>query len=108
MEKRAIPKHITNSTRKWVKSVLLDYQIEDSEFNLLILAAETLDRANAARAVVDKLGLTCNNRYGEIRTRPEVTIERDCKDLYRRLLRELNLSETPEESRPPRLGYGGK
>lgn len=108
MDKRKIPKHLSKQAQLWVKSVLSDYELEDSAYNLLVLAAETLDRANEARAIIDKEGLTCSNRYGEIRTRPEVTIERDCKDLYRRLLRELNLSETPEDSRPPNLKYGAR
>jgi hypothetical protein len=40
--------------------------------------------------------------------RPEVQIERDSRISFARLIRELNLSEAPDEKRIPGLKFGGK
>lgn len=108
MNKRTIAKHLTTSTRKWVKSVTDDYELLDHQYHLLILATEALDRSELARREIQKHGMTYQDRANMPKSRPEVLIERDSKDLFRRLLRELNLSEVVEDSRPARLGYGGK
>jgi hypothetical protein len=106
--KPTIPKHLEPPTRKWVKSVLDDYELEDHHIHLLILAAEALDRSNAARKLIDEHGMVYFDKAGQPKPFPAVIIERDAKDLFRRLLRELNLSEGGEENRPPGLKYGGK
>ena len=108
MKKKAIPQHLAASTRKWVKSVCDNYELEDHQFHLLILAGEALDRSEQARLEIQANGMTFDDKAGQPKPRPEVAIELSCKDLFRRLLRELNLSEEIPESRPPRLGYGGK
>lgn len=108
MSKRTIPKHLTASTRKWVKSVIDDYELQDHQFHILLLAAGALDRAEQARQELDTHGMVYTDKAGQPKPRPEVIIERDSKDLFRRLLRELNLSEESTEPRPPSLGYGGK
>jgi len=108
MNKRTVPKHLSMSTRKWVKVVLNEFELQDHHFHLLILAGEALDRSELARREIAKHGMTFSGKDGSPRLRPEVLVERDSKDLFRRLLRELNLSEESAESRPPRLKYGGE
>ena len=47
-------------------------------------------------------------KTGAEKARPEINIERDSKIVFMKLLRELNLSEKPPDSRPPKLKYGGR
>jgi phage terminase small subunit len=106
------PKHLKPKTRAWVESVLERWVLEEHHRTLLIMAAESLDRSNAARAIIDQKGPTYLDRFGQPKPRPEVTIERDAKATFARLLRELDLDlETPASSaRPPALRSirGGK
>ena len=88
--------------------MLSEFDLEEHHFHLLILAGETLDRSEQARRALAEHGMVYLDKANQPKPRPEVLIERDSKDLFRRLLRELNLSEEAPETRPPRLNYGGK
>jgi hypothetical protein len=70
------------------------------------MAATSWDRAEEARVAIKEKGLTCEGRFGP-KIRPEVLVEEKNKVIFARLLRELNLSETPDDVRPARLKYGG-
>jgi phage terminase small subunit len=62
-----------------------------------------------ARQAVREHGLTMvDPKTGAVKVRPEVNVERDSKIVFMKLLRELNLSEQPPDSRPPKLKYGGR
>lgn len=102
-----IPKHLSNDAKKLFKYVTESFELEQHHLHLLCLACEALTRAKQARKEIEKYGLTSVDRYGQVKMRPEVQIERDSRISFCRLIRELNLSEEPEESRPPRLKYGG-
>jgi hypothetical protein len=106
------PKHLRPKTREWVSGVLERWILEEHHYKLLVMAAESLDRSDAARSVIDQKGPTYLDRFGQPKPRPEVTIERDSKATFARLLRELDLDlETPAASaRPPSLRSirGGK
>ena len=103
------PAHLHNGTRAWWESVNDDFDLEPHQVKLLTLACEAWDRCVQARKAVSKHGLTSTNRYGEVRVRPEVGVERDSRIAFARLLRELNLDvEEPVEARPPGLKYRGR
>jgi hypothetical protein len=86
-----------------------DFKLESYHLRLLRLACESWDRAEQAREVLDRDGLTFLDRFDNPRARPEVAIERDSRIAFARLLRELALDvDPPREVRPPRLsGTGG-
>ena len=103
------PAHLQNGTRAWWESVNHDFNLEPHQVRLLTLACEAWDRCVQARKAVSKHGLTNTNRYGEVRARPEIAIERDSRIAFARLLRELNLDvEELFDIRPPSLKYGGR
>jgi len=103
------PKHLKAATRNWFETVLQDYELEPHHVRLLTLASEAWDRCVEAREAIKKHGLTFTNRYGEVKLRPEATIEKDSRIAFARLVRELNLTESgPEPPRPHPLRYGGR
>jgi phage terminase small subunit len=100
------PEHLSEPTRKWFASVVEDYQLEPHHLRLLQLAAETWDRGQQAREVLNRDGPTYLNRFNYPCARPVVAIERDSRLAFARLVRELDLdTEGPaeERSRPPAL-----
>jgi hypothetical protein len=70
--------------------VLEEFELGDHHVHLLRLAAEALDRADAARESLAANGPTFTDRFGQPRPRPELAIARDSAVLYARLIRELN------------------
>lgn len=99
------PKHLQPATRSWCESVANEYELEDHHWRLLMLAGEAWDRGEQAREGIAEHGLTYTDRFGSSKARPEVAVERDCKIVFARLLRELALDvDLPGESRPPEIG----
>ncbi len=94
------PAHLKPATATWWTSVVADYSLEPHHLRLLQAACEAWDRMQAARAVIDKEGLTFEDRNGEPRVRPEISIERDSRIAFARLVRELDLDvDAPGEGR---------
>jgi hypothetical protein len=96
------PAHLALATRKWVAAVVASYELEPHHLRLLTLAAEAWDRCCQARVVLDRDGLTFNDRFGTPRARPEIGVERDSRLAFVRITRELDLDiEPPSVSRRP-------
>lgn len=97
------PTHLAEATKSWWRSVVEDYFLEGHHLRLLQLAAESWDRCQQARAVLDAEGSTYIDRFDAPRARPEVAIERDSRLAFARLIRELDLDvdAPPPAARPP-------
>src|SRR4051812_364764 len=105
--KRAFPKapaHLAPATKRWWRSVVEGFELEDHHLKLLALAAESWDRCTAAREALAVNGMTFLDRFQQPHARPEVAIERDSRIAFARLVRELALDDVspPESPRPPR------
>lgn len=109
-KKHDIPTHLAPDTRKWVRSILDDFDLESPEIRLLILTATAWDRAEEARKLIATEGLTIIDRYGSPKAHPAVSIERDSRISFFRGVRELALGgDTTPETRPPRTpDYGSR
>ena len=78
------------------------YELEQHHVRLLTLACSAWDRCEQARQALKRHGLICKDRFDQPRARPEVSIERDNRLAFARMVRELSLDvSTPDESRPP-------
>jgi hypothetical protein len=101
----AVPAHLSGATREWFANVATEYELEPHHSRLLQLAAESWDRCQDARAVLDRDGISYTDRFGAPRARPEVAVERDSRLSFARLIRELDLDiEAPSSTpRPPGL-----
>jgi phage terminase small subunit len=100
--KKAPRKHLQPATRRWWRSVVSEWELDEHHIRLLTLAAEAWDRCEQAREILAREGMTYTDRFGQPCARPEVAIERDSRIAYARLLRELDLDGEPTpESRTP-------
>ena len=101
------PGYLAPATRRWWKSVVESWELEDHHVRLLTLAAASWDRAEQARELLAVHGLTfMDEKLKRPTARPEVAIERDSRIAFARFLRELDLDvEPPKEisKRPPAL-----
>jgi P27 family predicted phage terminase small subunit len=103
------PRHLKTAGKNLWQHIAETFELEEHDFLLLQSLCETLDRKNIAEKDLRKYGsLTFQNRHGELKPHPAVQIIRDCNVLLARLRRELSLAELPDESRPPKLRYGGQ
>ena len=101
---RKPPDHLSALARAFWQSVVTEYQVDDAPaLELLRLAAEALDRGAQARDVLDRDGITCVDRWGQVRAHPACAIERDSRIGVARLLRELRVLDAVPESRIPML-----
>ena len=104
-----VPKHLTAASKRFYEQVSNDYVLESHHLRLLQLLCEAFDRGQEARKILAAEGLTVvDSKLGIKRPHPCISIERDSRTAVARLTRELNLSEEPDDSRPPSLRYGGK
>jgi phage terminase small subunit len=104
------PAHLARRSKAWWRSVVVEFDLADHHLNLLRLACEALDRADAARAAIDLHGTTYVDRFDQPRVRPEVAIERDSRIGYARLVRDLGLDAEASADRRflvNRLSPGG-
>lgn len=107
--KHVIPTHLSAPSRRWIKQILADFDLESFHFRLLVKAAEAWDRSEQAREQIAADGITVPDRYGVLKAHPAVAIERDSRLAFARLLRELALDAAAPDSRPPRTAdYGSR
>ena len=102
------PAHLSNEATAWWRDVLRDYDLEPHHIRLLQAAGEAWDRMQQARkTLADHGGLTFLSSSGDIRAHPAVSMERDARVAFARLVRELDLDAgapaPAERSRPPAL-----
>jgi P27 family predicted phage terminase small subunit len=101
MKTQNAPKHLRAATRRWWESVVSEYVLEQHHVRLLTLAGEAWDRCAEAREILNREGLTYDDRFMQPKPRPELAVERDSRTAFARLVRELALDVAePEETRP--------
>ena len=101
------PKHLRADTKIFWLSTARDYELEPHHLKLLTAACEAWDRAIEAREAIQTAGAYFTNRHGELKPHPGLSVERDSRSLFARLIRELSLTvDDPIEAyaRLPRIG----
>jgi phage terminase small subunit len=86
--------------------VIEEYELVAHHILLVTAAGEAWDRREQAREAIKEHGITYTDRFGDPRPRPEISIERDSRLAFARLIRELDLDTDPpvqERSRPAPL-----
>jgi hypothetical protein len=95
---------LSDYARQWAEGVLQNYEVDEAQQPLVLLAAETLDSIAEAREQVNADGAFYLDGTGKPRKHPALDTMRNDKVVFARLCRELALSDS-EDSRPPRLNY---
>jgi P27 family predicted phage terminase small subunit len=97
-KKPTAPAHLEPATRAWWASVIGDYQLEDHHLRLLQLACEAWDRSQQAREILAVDGVVFRDDRGNVRAHPAITIEKDARIAFARLVREMDLDTEPPPS----------
>lgn len=93
------PAHLSAAMRTWWRTAKSTYELEPHHVLLLTAACEAHDRAAAAAAVISKEGVTVPDRYGVAKVHPAVSVERDARAAFARLVRQLDLDAPPAGGR---------
>lgn len=90
------PRNLSKGAKGWWNKLVSEYTIDD-DYGLLLLetALHAFDRMNEASAVLDKDGLSVTDRYGQIKSHPAFTIEKDSRSQMLAALKQLNLDIEP-------------
>ena len=98
------PSHLSPEAKKIWKKLVTEYGISDAGgLEILRAGLENFDRAEKARANIDKVGLLVKDRFGAIKPHPLIACERDARAGYLQALKQLCLDVEPIKSigRPP-------
>lgn len=105
MNKAKPPKNLSTEARKWWRQILDEYCIDDpSGLLLLQTALEAFDRMRQAQKIVDDQGATVIDRFQQVKSHPQLTIERDARSQMIQALKALNLDLEPLRDGPGRPG----
>lgn len=97
---RTPPAYLGREAKKWFRQVADEFEFgNEVEWQLLIEAAGCVERIGQARKEIEKHGLIVIAGSGGLKPNPATNIERDCRILLSRLVRELRMTEPSEEDR---------
>jgi P27 family predicted phage terminase small subunit len=100
---KSAPKHLTKEAKKIFKELCEEYMLDDiAGLRILRVALEAFDRAQVARAEIEKDGMTVKDKFGQIKPHPLLPIERDSRAAFLAGLKALNLDLEPLNSKPGR------
>ena len=100
------PAHLGRKAKAWFTKVAGEFVFQsEAEWRLLEEAAGCIDRLEQSRKAIEDHGLLIATGTGSQKPNPAVNIERDCRTLLARLIRELRLGDQADEesSRFPRI-----
>jgi hypothetical protein len=85
------PEGLSRRSQRLWRSVTEGWELEDHHRELLAEGLRALDRADAARAVLERDGLTFPDRWGQPREHPLVDVERKSRGQFKDIMRALDL-----------------
>jgi len=102
---RKAPSHLSADSKAFFDYVISEYnEFDRHHIKLLALACGAWDRAEEARKLIAKDGLTFVDRHGSIKPHAAVAIEKDSRTAFARMIREIGLDLAPEgKTSPPSL-----
>ncbi len=109
-QSKSATSHLTEDMRRFYRRVVRAYGLQDHHRRLVVCACEAHDRMTQARDQLAREGITTIDRHGQTRPHPAVSIERDSRIAFARMLRELGLADEADAARPPSLArrYQGR
>ncbi len=92
MKSPKAPPHLSDEAKKLWKTLISEYSISDSG-GLAVLRSglEARDRAEQARLDIAGRGLILSDRFGQPKSNPAATIERDSRSQWPQAIKQLGL-----------------
>ena len=95
-KKIRVPGHLSTEARKWYRSIRSEYGIDDSGGLLILLAlCEAFDRMKSAQKIIANEGARVTDRFGQVKSHPLCSVERDARSAVYAGLKNLNLDLEP-------------
>ena len=99
------PKQLSKEAKSIWRKLTEEYGITDAGgTEILRTGLEAFDRAQSARASIEKVGLMIKDRFGAVKPHPLIACERDSRAAYLAALKQLNMDVEPLRDRPGRPG----
>lgn len=98
------PGHLSKEAKQVWKELIDEYGIDDAAgLRIMRVSLEAFDRAQAARAAIDRDGLTVIDKAGQVKSHPLLPHERDSRAAFLAGLKALQLDLEPIKGigRPP-------
>ena len=103
MKPNSAPESLSKNSAELWRALTTEFVLDDTGSRLLLeQTLSALDRAEEARAAIDKDGACVRDRFDQIQKHPMIGVERDCRAQVLQGLRALNLD--PGTLAKPRLG----
>ena len=97
------PKGLSREAARWWRKLIAEYAIEDEAGYLILQTSlEAFDRMREAQRVLKEDGLVVVDRFGQKKSHPLTTIERDSRAQMMAALKALNLDVQPLRDGPGR------
>ena len=98
------PKHLRRRGRQFYLAIARAYVLQPADEHLLIVACEALDRMEAAQSDIRARGELVEDRYGQRKLNPAVTMERDSRAGFLAAFKQLRAADEDKRpvGRPPR------
>jgi P27 family predicted phage terminase small subunit len=93
------PTNLTEEARKIWKRINQEYLLEPASLEILKVGLEAYDRMRQCKAVLDKEGLTTEDRFDQVRAHPLLATERDSRNAFLKSLKLLNVGWDSTPSR---------
>jgi len=87
------PSHLSPEMQEFWRAVFQRIRIQEFQVHLFQKACEAHDRAEAARKILDREGLTFSDRFNQPRARPEVNIEVLSRAQFQKLLTDCGVHD---------------
>ena len=93
-----VPKHLSKPAKTWWRKIHKEYSITDQAGLLLLQTApEAYDRLKEAQETIGKDGLMVKDRFGQDKSHPLLTVERDSRSQMLLALKALQLDIDPSQ-----------
>src|SRR5687768_6613626 len=85
-DKPPAPDHLSPEMQEFWQTVFQRQRLQVFQVHMLQTACEAFDRAEAARKIIERDGMTFTDRFGQPRARPEANIEAVSRAQFQKLV----------------------
>lgn len=101
-ESNPAPSGLSTEAKRWWTRLHREFDLHDEAARFLLESAlRSFDRMNQAAALVAKHGLVIPDKFGQLKSNPATTVERDSRAAMHAAFKQLNLDVLPPQ-RPGR------